>query len=61
MPSGSSSHDRHFARRSGCPKWIVEQFKARLLLHALLAADADRARITAAFAVAGGDADPDTG
>ena len=39
---------------------FLDPFKARILLQALLAADADHATITAGFGAAGGYADPET-
>ncbi|OSC41427.1 L-asparaginase [Mycobacterium decipiens] len=39
---------------------FLDALKARVLLHALLAADADATSIRAAFAAAGGEADPET-
>jgi L-asparaginase len=38
---------------------FLDSFKARIMLHALLAADTDRQTVAAAFAVAGGYATPD--
>ena len=52
--------ERDLRERGLIPAGFLDPLKARLLLHALLTAGGDRARITAAFAVAGGHADPHT-
>jgi L-asparaginase len=52
--------ERDLRDRGLIPAGFLDPYKARLLLHALLAADADRATISAAFAVGGGHADPST-
>lgn len=52
--------ERDLGDRGLIPAGFLDPYKARLLLYVLLAAEADRVTITAAFAAAGGYTDPNT-
>ena len=56
---GFAGSERDLNARGLLPAGYLDQFKARVLLIAALAAQADRAQIATAVAVAGGYAEPD--